>query len=56
MKLSTPEFTEYQTRVKKNAHCNGKGFYVKGYKVISDGTDNHLMLIDLRTKFPDIIR
>ena len=31
-----------------------KAFMNKGYKVISDGTDNHLMLIDLRTKFPDI--
>ena len=31
-----------------------KAFMDKGYKVISDGTDNHLMLIDLRTKFPDI--
>ena len=29
-------------------------FMEKGYKVISDGTDNHSMLIDLRTKFPDI--
>jgi len=31
-----------------------KAFMDKGYKVISDGTDNHLMLIDLRSKFPDI--
>jgi len=31
-----------------------KAFIDKGYKVISDGTDNHLMLIDLRSKFPDI--
>jgi glycine hydroxymethyltransferase len=31
-----------------------KAFMEKGYKVISNGTDNHLMLIDLRTKFPDI--
>jgi glycine hydroxymethyltransferase len=31
-----------------------KAFMDKGYKIISDGTDNHLMLIDLRTKFPEI--
>ncbi len=49
-----PKFTEYQSRVKKNAEMMAKTFIDKGYKVISDGTDNHLMLIDLRTKFPDI--
>ena len=31
-----------------------EAFMAKGYKVISGGTDNHLMLIDLRTKFPDL--
>ncbi len=50
----TPEFREYQVRVKKNADVMAKAFMEKGYKVISEGTDNHLMLIDLRTKFPDI--
>jgi glycine hydroxymethyltransferase len=50
----TPEFREYQSRVKKNAAIMAKAFMDKGYKVISDGTDNHLMLIDLRSKFPDI--
>jgi glycine hydroxymethyltransferase len=50
----TPEFREYQVRVKKNAELMAKAFVNKGYKVISDGTDNHLMLIDLRTKFPEI--
>lgn len=49
-----PAFKEYQSRVKKNAAVMAKAFMDKGYKVISDGTDNHLMLIDLRTKFPDI--
>lgn len=49
-----PKFKEYQARVKKNAVVMAKAFIEKGYKVISDGTDNHLMLIDLRTKFPDI--
>lgn len=50
----TPEFIEYQKRVKKNAVAMASAFMSRGYKVISDGTDNHLMLIDLRTKFPDI--
>ena len=49
-----PKFRDYQVRVKKNASVMAKAFIDKGYKVISDGTDNHLMLIDLRTKFPDI--
>ena len=49
-----PSFMEYQKRVKNNAVVMAKAFMNKGYKVISDGTDNHLMLIDLRTKFPDI--
>ncbi|HLN19802.1 MAG TPA: serine hydroxymethyltransferase [Bacteroidales bacterium] len=50
----TPEFREYQGRVKKNAAAMAKAFMSKGYKVVSSGTDNHLMLIDLRTKFPEI--
>jgi len=49
-----PEFKEYQKRVKRNAEVMAEGFISKGYKVISSGTDNHLLLIDLRTKFPDI--
>jgi glycine hydroxymethyltransferase len=49
-----PKFREYQQRVKKNASVMAEKFISKGYKVISDGTDNHLMLIDLRTKFPEI--
>lgn len=49
-----PGFREYQTRVKKNAEVMADAFIEKGYKVISGGTDNHLMLIDLRTKFPDL--
>ncbi|MBK7710442.1 MAG: serine hydroxymethyltransferase [Bacteroidales bacterium] len=49
-----PKFNVYQSAVQKNAAVMAKAFMEKGYKVISDGTDNHLMLIDLRTKFPDI--
>jgi glycine hydroxymethyltransferase len=49
-----PEFREYQGQVVKNSKKMAEAFISKGYKVISGGTDNHLMLIDLRTKFPDI--
>ncbi|MGL5731024.1 MAG: serine hydroxymethyltransferase, partial [Bacteroidales bacterium] len=49
-----PEFKEYQLQVKKNASAMAKAFVDKGYKIISDGTDNHVMLIDLRTKFPEL--
>ncbi|MCU0454718.1 MAG: serine hydroxymethyltransferase [Bacteroidales bacterium] len=49
-----PEFREYQARVKKNAAVMSEAFISKGYKVVSGGTDNHLLLIDLRTKFPEI--
>ena len=49
-----PEFRVYQMQVKKNASAMAKAFMDKGYKVVSEGTDNHLMLIDLRTKFPEI--
>jgi glycine hydroxymethyltransferase len=48
------EYMEYILQVKKNATVMAKAFMDKGYKIISNGTDNHLMLIDLRTKFPDI--
>jgi glycine hydroxymethyltransferase len=50
----TDSFFEYILQVKKNADVMANAFVEKGYKVISDGTDNHLMLIDLRSKFPDI--
>ncbi|PIQ28012.1 MAG: serine hydroxymethyltransferase [Bacteroidetes bacterium CG18_big_fil_WC_8_21_14_2_50_41_14] len=51
--LTDPYF-EYILQVKKNAAIMARAFMDKGYKVISGGTDNHLMLIDLRSKFPDI--
>ncbi|MFO7827724.1 MAG: serine hydroxymethyltransferase [Bacteroidales bacterium] len=50
----TPEFKTYQKQVKKNAEVMAQEFMNSGYKVISGGTDNHSMLIDLRTKFPEI--
>jgi glycine hydroxymethyltransferase len=48
------EYLTYIKQVAANAQAMCKAFVDKGYKVISNGTDNHLMLIDLRTKFPDI--
>lgn len=46
----TDEFLHYQIQVKKNAAVMAKAFVEKGYKIISGGTDNHMMLIDLRNK------
>ena len=48
------EYLEYIKQVKKNANVLAQAFVDKGYHVISGGTDNHLMLIDLRTKYPNI--
>ena len=50
----TPEFREYQKQVKENAAAMAAALKDKGYKIISGGTDNHCVLIDLRTKFPDL--
>lgn len=47
-----PEFKTYQAQVKKNAAVMAQAFADKGYKVVSGGTDNHIVLVDLRTKFP----
>ena len=44
------EFFHYQLQVKKNAAVMSESFVNRGYKIISGGTDNHLMLIDLRSK------
>lgn len=50
----TPEFRTYQQQVKTNAAAMAKAFIDCGYKIISGGTDNHSMLVDLRTKYPDL--
>jgi glycine hydroxymethyltransferase len=47
-------YKTYITQVKKNAAVMARCFMDKGYKVVSNGTDNHSMLIDLRTKVPDV--
>ena len=46
----TDEFLNYQIQVKKNAAALAKAFVAKDYHIISGGTDNHMMLIDLRNK------
>jgi glycine hydroxymethyltransferase len=48
--ILTDEFTEYAKQVIVNAQAMAKAFVEKGYQLISNGTDNHLMLIDLRNK------
>lgn len=47
-------YVDYQTQVKKNAAAMAQAFMDKGYKIVSNGTDNHCMLVDLRTKFPKL--
>jgi len=47
-------YKQYVTQVKLNASVMARCFMNKGYKVVSNGTDNHSMLIDLRTKVPDV--
>jgi len=49
-----PEYVEYQKQVIANAKAMCDAFLAKGYNVVSGGTDNHLMLIDLRSKFPNV--
>ncbi len=46
----TPEFNEYQKQVIKNAQAMAEEFVKLGYKVVSGGTDNHLMLLDVKSK------
>jgi glycine hydroxymethyltransferase len=50
----TPEYKSYIQQVGANAKALSKAMMDRSYKVISGGTDNHLMLIDLRTKFPNL--
>lgn len=49
-----PSYKEYQQQVKKNAAAMAQALMDKGYKVVSDGTDNHCILLDLRTKYPEL--
>ncbi|MFG6392539.1 MAG: serine hydroxymethyltransferase [Candidatus Amulumruptor sp.] len=49
-----PSYKEYQAQVKKNAAVMAQALMDKGYKIVSDGTDNHCILVDLRTKYPEL--
>ncbi|MBR4783539.1 MAG: serine hydroxymethyltransferase, partial [Bacteroidaceae bacterium] len=49
-----PEFKEYAKQVKKNAAVLADELVKRGFGVVSGGTDNHSMLIDLRPKYPDL--
>lgn len=49
-----PEFKTYQNQVLKNAKAMAQALIDKGYKIVSGGTDNHCILLDLRTKFPEL--
>ncbi|WP_290386137.1 serine hydroxymethyltransferase, partial [uncultured Muribaculum sp.] len=49
-----PEYKEYQQQVKNNAAAMAQALVDKGYKIVSGGTSNHCILLDLRTKFPDL--
>ena len=50
----TPGYGDYLKQVKKNADAHATAMMSRGYKVVSGGTDNHLILIDLRAKFPEL--
>jgi glycine hydroxymethyltransferase len=49
-----PEFRAYSEQVVRNARALAAAMITHGYKIVSGGTDNHLMLVDLRPKFPDL--
>ncbi|MDE5745204.1 MAG: serine hydroxymethyltransferase [Paramuribaculum sp.] len=49
-----PEYKEYQMQVQKNAKAMAEALIAKGYNIVSGGTDNHCILVDLRTKFPEL--
>lgn len=49
-----PEFKEYQMQVKKNAAALAEALVKRGFTIVSGGTDNHSMLVDLRDKYPEL--
>ncbi len=49
-----PEFKTYSQQVVKNAAALAEAMVARGYKIVSGGTDNHLMLVDLRAKLPNL--
>lgn len=50
----TPAFKEWATQVKKNAAVLANELMKRGFNIVSGGTDNHSMLVDLRSKYPDL--
>ena len=50
----TDSYKDYAIQMQKNAKVMAEEFIKLGYKVVSNGTDNHSMLVDLRSKFPEI--
>ena len=50
----TPEYKEYQTQVVRNSQALSAALTARGYNIVSGGTDNHLILVDLRSKFPEL--
>lgn len=49
-----PSWKEYATQVKKNAAVLAQNLVDRGFSIVSGGTDNHSMLVDLRSKYPDL--
>ena len=49
-----PEFRAYAEQVVRNSRALAAAMLRRGYKIVSGGTDNHLMLVDLRPKFPEL--
>lgn len=49
-----PEYKEYQIQVQKNAKALAEALIARGFTIVSGGTDNHSMLVDLRSKYPDL--
>lgn len=49
-----PKFKEYALQVKKNAACLADELMKRGFTIVSGGTDNHSMLVDLRSKYPEL--
>ena len=49
-----PSWKEYATQVKKNASVLANELISRGFNIVSGGTDNHSMLVDLRSKYPDL--
>ncbi len=48
------EYKEYQKQVQKNAAALANALIARGFTIVSGGTDNHSMLVDLRSKFPEL--